>query len=73
MAGIGCSKLLGAKPDIAKEIIERENPLVRARVIDEQGAYRILDYNCNRIWVWTSPKDQCGPDDVVAVQIPRVG
>ncbi|RZC75312.1 hypothetical protein C5167_050790 [Papaver somniferum] len=78
MAGTGCSgkqewpELLGAKPDIAKETIERENSLVRARLI-EQGTYRILDFNCNRVWVWTSPKDQSGPDGVVVVEIPKVG
>ncbi|KAI3930207.1 hypothetical protein MKX01_031475 [Papaver californicum] len=65
-------ELLGAKPQIAKEIIEMENPLVTA-VFIEQGKFRIMDFRCNRVFVWTTPKAQAGPEGIVVVKVPRVG
>ncbi|OVA05292.1 Proteinase inhibitor I13 [Macleaya cordata] len=61
-------ELVGEKAEIAKEIIERENPSVRVRFI-QQGKFRILDFRCNRVWVWTTDEHGSG----FVVEVPRVG
>ncbi|CAA0806338.1 Serine protease inhibitor- potato inhibitor I-type family protein [Striga hermonthica] len=43
-------ELVGAEPEKAKAIIERENPYVTA-VILYRGAKTILDFCCNRVWI----------------------
>ncbi|KAK6923325.1 Proteinase inhibitor I13, potato inhibitor I [Dillenia turbinata] len=46
-------ELLGAKAEVAKEVIERENPNVTVRMVKE-GSYVTHDYRCDRVWLWTT-------------------
>lgn len=39
----------------AERIIEKENPLVDAIIVDE-GSVVIQDFRCDRVWVWVTVK-----------------
>ncbi|MGL7116107.1 serine protease inhibitor, partial [Salmonella sp. NW1113] len=48
-------ELLGTSGKKAEKIIEKENPLVDAVIVDENTSV-ILDFRCDRVWVWTNSK-----------------
>uniref|UniRef100_A0A803LPB7 Uncharacterized protein n=1 Tax=Chenopodium quinoa TaxID=63459 RepID=A0A803LPB7_CHEQI len=58
-------ELLGKNAQVAKRIIETQNPFVRA-IIKKQTAIVTHDYVCSRVWIWT---DNAGN----VVVIPHVG
>ncbi|KAF8401830.1 hypothetical protein HHK36_012776 [Tetracentron sinense] len=60
-------ELLGAKAEVAKATIERENHLVKALLV-KKGYYVTHDFRCDRVWVWTN-EFQSG----TVVEVPRVG
>uniref|UniRef100_UPI00404B1B73 inhibitor of trypsin and hageman factor-like n=1 Tax=Bidens hawaiensis TaxID=980011 RepID=UPI00404B1B73 len=49
-------ELVGEKGEVAKAIIEKENPLVTANVILE-GTLVPLDFRTNRVWVVVNTED----------------
>ncbi|XP_076883708.1 inhibitor of trypsin and hageman factor-like [Bidens hawaiensis] len=58
-------ELVGGKGEVAKAIIEKENPLVTANVILE-GTPIPLDFRTDRVWVVVNSED-------VVIQIPTIG
>ncbi|PSS15967.1 Inhibitor of trypsin and hageman factor like [Actinidia chinensis var. chinensis] len=44
-------ELVGVKGETAEETIERENPLVNAKIVLE-GTPVIENFDCRRVWVW---------------------
>ncbi|KAL5712225.1 hypothetical protein ACHQM5_014416 [Ranunculus cassubicifolius] len=58
-------ELVGLNGDNAATKIERENGLVNAIVVVE-GSGVILDYRCNRVWVWVNKKGK-------VIRVPRIG
>ncbi|CAK9318709.1 unnamed protein product [Citrullus colocynthis] len=48
-------ELVGKAGKEAEKIIEKENPLVDAIIVDE-GSMVILDFRCDRVWVWVDSK-----------------
>ena len=52
---------------VAKDVIERENPSVRAIPV-KHGIMVTQDYRCDRVWVWTSEGDKG-----IVVQVPIIG
>ncbi|KAG6582360.1 hypothetical protein SDJN03_22362, partial [Cucurbita argyrosperma subsp. sororia] len=47
-------ELVGKVGKDAEKIIEKENPLVDAIIVDE-GSNVPFDFRCDRVWVWVSP------------------
>ncbi|KAL6006851.1 hypothetical protein ACLOJK_032347 [Asimina triloba] len=60
-------ELLGARAEMAKEIIERENKWVKV-VFMVEGFERTMDYRCDRVFLWTA-EYRTG----VVVRVPTVG
>ncbi|KAF8392254.1 hypothetical protein HHK36_022596 [Tetracentron sinense] len=58
-------ELLGTQGDVAAATIERENPLVTARIVLE-GNFVIQDFRCTRVWVWV---DNSG----TVTRVPKIG
>ncbi|KAL9282211.1 putative proteinase inhibitor I13, potato inhibitor I [Arabidopsis thaliana] len=58
-------ELLGAKGEDAKEVIERENPKMKAVIILD-GTVVPEIFICSRVYVWVN---DCG----IVVQIPIIG
>ncbi|KAF3456856.1 hypothetical protein FNV43_RR01510 [Rhamnella rubrinervis] len=58
-------ELVGQQGKVAEEIIERENPLVNAIIVDE-GSSVPLDYRCDRVWVWVNKSG-------TVISTPRIG
>lgn len=58
-------ELLGAKGEDAKEVIERENPKMKAVIILDGTAVPEI-FICSRVYVWVN---DCG----IVVQIPIIG
>ncbi|CAN6551772.1 hypothetical protein ACFX13_012892 [Malus domestica] len=50
-------ELVGVKGKIAKETIEKENPIVTAKIVIEGETYVITNYDCYRVWVWVDKDD----------------
>ncbi len=53
------------KGTVAEATIERENPLVDAKIVPK-GSVVIQDYRCDRVWVWV---DKNG----VVYRVPNIG
>ncbi|CAA6658946.1 unnamed protein product [Spirodela intermedia] len=68
---IGCTgksswpELVGALGTVAVTIIESENPRVDAVIVPE-GAAVILNFDCNRVWVWVNKAGK-------VIKIPIIG
>ncbi|KAG5236323.1 hypothetical protein OIU78_004317 [Salix suchowensis] len=58
-------ELLGAEGKVAAATIEKENPLVDARIVPD-GSVVPLDFRCDRVWVWV---DERG----IVSQVPQIG
>jgi hypothetical protein len=58
-------ELVGVQGTVAEATIERENPLVNAVIVPE-GSSVILDFRCDRVWVWV---DKNGLVD----KVPKIG
>ncbi|KAG7536597.1 Proteinase inhibitor I13 potato inhibitor I [Arabidopsis suecica] len=58
-------ELLGAKGEDAKEVIERENPKMKAVIISDKTPIREI-FICSRVLVWVN---DCG----IVVEIPSIG
>ncbi|KAJ6890514.1 inhibitor of trypsin and hageman factor-like isoform X2 [Populus alba x Populus x berolinensis] len=58
-------ELLGAEGKVAAATIERENPLVDAKIVPE-GSVVPLDFRCDRVWVWVDKRG-------IVIQVPRIG
>ncbi|OMP01111.1 Proteinase inhibitor I13, potato inhibitor I [Corchorus olitorius] len=59
-------ELVGVKGEVAKATIERENPLVTAKIVVE-GVHQVpMNYQCDRVWVWV---DKAG----IVVRVPIIG
>ena len=56
---------MGVKFSVAAEVIERENPNVKAQKI-QVGSPRILNFNPSRVWVDVD-------DDDIVVLVPIIG
>ena len=50
---------------VAEATIERENPLVNAVIVPE-GSSVILDFRCDRVWVWVDKND-------LVDKVPKIG
>ncbi|CAK9318710.1 unnamed protein product [Citrullus colocynthis] len=48
-------ELVGKLGKDAEKIIEKENPLVNAIIVDE-GSIVSFDFRCDRVWVWVCQK-----------------
>ncbi|KAK7278454.1 hypothetical protein RJT34_23483 [Clitoria ternatea] len=46
-------ELVGVKGKVAEATIERENHFVNAIIVPE-GSSVILDFRCDRVWVWVN-------------------
>ncbi|BBN69423.1 Serine protease inhibitor, potato inhibitor I-type family protein [Prunus dulcis] len=44
--------------EVAKATIERENPIVTAKIVVEGETYVITNYDCYRVWVWVDKDDR---------------
>ncbi|KAJ6313273.1 hypothetical protein OIU76_011148 [Salix suchowensis] len=51
-------ELLGAEGKVAAATIEKENPLVDARIVPD-GSVVPLDFRCDRVWVWVDERGNC--------------
>ena len=51
---------------VAEATIERENPLVNAKIVEE-GSAVTKDFRCDRVWVWVSK------DDGTVISVPKIG
>ncbi|XP_027166927.1 inhibitor of trypsin and hageman factor-like [Coffea eugenioides] len=58
-------ELLGVDGDYAKAVIEKENPLVTARIVPE-GSSVIQDFRCDRVWVWVNKNN-------IVTEVPHIG
>lgn len=58
-------ELVGVQGEVAKEIIERENPNVTAQIVEE-GTRVDQQYICTRVWVWVNTAG-------VVIEVPRIG
>ena len=58
-------ELVGVQGTVAEARIERENPLVDAKIVPE-GSVVIQDFRCDRVWVWV---DKNG----VVYRVPIIG
>ncbi|OMP01109.1 Proteinase inhibitor I13, potato inhibitor I [Corchorus olitorius] len=45
-------ELVGVKGEIAEATIEKENPLVDARIVVVGRAVVTAEFRCDRVWVW---------------------
>ncbi|ASU82137.1 hypothetical protein CDO52_04490 [Nocardiopsis gilva YIM 90087] len=61
-------ELAGAPAKMAKEIIERENPYVTAKILPE-GSPVTLDFRCDRVWLF----HEVDSPQLLLVNVPRVG
>lgn len=51
-------ELVGVEGEVAKATIERENPIVTAKIVVEGETYVITNYDCYRVWVWVDKDDR---------------
>ncbi|KAJ6431263.1 hypothetical protein OIU84_018699 [Salix udensis] len=58
-------ELLGAEGKVAAAWIERENHLVKAKIVPE-GSAVIQDFRCDRVWVWVDKNN-------VVYRVPSIG
>ncbi|KAG6757381.1 hypothetical protein POTOM_037689 [Populus tomentosa] len=58
-------ELLGAEGKVAAATIERENPLVRAKMVPE-GSAVIQNFRCDRVWVWVDKNN-------IVYRVPMIG
>ncbi|AES61052.1 putative proteinase inhibitor I13, potato inhibitor I [Medicago truncatula] len=58
-------ELVGVEGKVAEATIERENPLVNAIIVPE-GSAVILDFRCDRVWVWVDK-------DGIVFKVPTIG
>ncbi|TKY51888.1 Proteinase inhibitor [Spatholobus suberectus] len=58
-------ELVGVQGTVAEATIERENPLVNAKIVPE-GSVVTLDFRCDRVWVWINK-------DGIVKQVPHIG
>ncbi|MBB6173925.1 hypothetical protein HNR23_003985 [Nocardiopsis mwathae] len=61
-------ELAGMPAKAAKEIIERENPYVTARILPE-GSPVTLDFRCDRVWLF----HKVDSPQLLLAHTPRVG
>ncbi|KAL4199979.1 hypothetical protein AMTRI_Chr03g54050 [Amborella trichopoda] len=58
-------ELVGTNGEDAEKTIERENPLVDARIVTE-GSSVDLQFRCDRVWVWVN-------EDGTVTRVPDIG
>ncbi|OMP01104.1 Proteinase inhibitor I13, potato inhibitor I [Corchorus olitorius] len=59
-------ELVGVKGEEAEATIEKENPLVDARIVVKGRNSVTMDFRCDRVWVWV---DDAG----YVVDVPFIG
>lgn len=59
-------ELVSAPGEIAEQIIVKENPFVKA-IIVEEGSAVTADFRCNRVFVFVQKKTS------IVIETPRIG